>query len=411
MVRLFDRLEQEISPLILTGFIVFIMLVMSIFIVFFGGELVTLTDNENQNNLNYCNFNVSLGFDRVCEDNGRIKISLTNNGHVDIDSFVFQSVESSNNLLTESSSILYINHSSDYLVNVNDISSVDQVLVSPVLEINNEKINCPAKVYPAPSNLLPCNDISSLSNTSNTTRRGSGGGGGGSSGSTPSCSDFDGDGYGDNCNLGSDCDDSNNQTWQSVNVYLDSDQDGYGSGDALEPICVGQINQDLLGILLSLSLSINNYDCDDDDQNIFFLMDFYLDEDHDSYGIGEIIHTACWGVGGNYDYPLDEMSFNNDDCDDLDPDINPGALEDCRDLIDQDCDRDLCLNCYIGNWIPGTGCRCRGIIYYSGYCCDDGWDSVSCFEIEDPGIDLPGEPQLSFWEKIFLKPIFNLFKI
>lgn len=60
-------------------------------------------------------------------------------------------------------------------------------------------------------------------------------------------------------------------------------------------------------------------DCDDSDNEIFYLQDFYLNEDHDSYGTGEIISTQCWGIGGNWQYPLDERSFNNLDCDDLDP--------------------------------------------------------------------------------------------
>ena len=70
------------------------------------------------------------------------------------------------------------------------------------------------------------------------------------------------------------------------NQYIDNDNDGYP--------------QDI--------------DCDDNDPTVWFIQGFYLDEDHDGFGTGEIIQEACWGREWYHQYPLDERSFNNDDC-------------------------------------------------------------------------------------------------
>ncbi len=95
---------------------------------------------------------------------------------------------------------------------------------------------------------------------------------------------------------------------------LDYDGDGFGDGCPL-------------GI-----------DCAEEDPTRWFWRPFYLDEDHDVYGVDEIIHFECWGNFENSQYPLDEMAFNSLDCDDLNEDINPGALEICGNGIDEDCD-------------------------------------------------------------------------
>ncbi len=80
------------------------------------------------------------------------------------------------------------------------------------------------------------------------------------------------------------------------------------------------------------------YDCNDQDPSRFYIEHFYLDEDHDGYGTGPIIQEECWGRGGYFIYPLDERSFNNLDCNDLDDSINPRALELPNDGVDQNCD-------------------------------------------------------------------------
>jgi hypothetical protein len=86
-------------------------------------------------------------------------------------------------------------------------------------------------------------------------------------------------------------------------------------------------------------------DCAENDVTKWYWRPFYLDEDHDSYGTGEIINFECWGNFENSGYSLDEMSFNKLDCEDLNYDINPDAKEICGNGIDEDCDgKDLSCN-------------------------------------------------------------------
>lgn len=95
---------------------------------------------------------------------------------------------------------------------------------------------------------------------------------------------------------------------------IDNDNDGYGLGCEL------------------------GEDCNDNNILTFRWMDFYLDEDHDIFGTGEVIQTACWGVGSYFIYPLDERSFNKLDCDDLNRHINPSIKEILDNGIDENCD-------------------------------------------------------------------------
>ena len=92
-------------------------------------------------------------------------------------------------------------------------------------------------------------------------------------------------------------------------------------------------------------------DCDDSNPNLWYWRPFYLNEDHDGYGTGEIIHFACWGNFESSEYPLDERSFNNDDCEDLNRDIYPGASEICGNGIDEDCNG-ADLECLTDKLVP-----------------------------------------------------------
>ena len=47
------------------------------------------------------------------------------------------------------------------------------------------------------------------------------------------CVDNDEDTYGANCEPGPDCDDTNPDVHEVVNVYLDYDRDGYGAGSSI----------------------------------------------------------------------------------------------------------------------------------------------------------------------------------
>jgi len=101
-------------------------------------------------------------------------------------------------------------------------------------------------------------------------------------------------GYVDNAD---DCDDTSNT------VYPGADE----TCDDLDDDCNGKIDDDALDASL-----------------------WYLDYDDDGYGATKITEMACTAPT----YFVD----NSTDCDDLDPDISPGAEEVCADGIDNNCD-------------------------------------------------------------------------
>lgn len=62
---------------------------------------------------------------------------------------------------------------------------------------------------------------------------------------------------------------------------------------------------------------------------------FYLDSDKDSYGDINSQPVIAW-------VPPEGYVSRNDDCDDMDPDVNPGAEDICDDGIDSDCNINTC---------------------------------------------------------------------
>jgi hypothetical protein len=58
-------------------------------------------------------------------------------------------------------------------------------------------------------------------------------------------------------------------------------------------------------------------------------------EDFDDDGLGDVCDPDA--DGDTYDSDLD----GGDDCDDLDPNVNPGQTENCNDGFDNDCDGDI----------------------------------------------------------------------
>ena len=75
---------------------------------------------------------------------------------------------------------------------------------------------------------------------------------------TAQCTDSDQDTYGSNCTNGPDCDDNNNQVFQILNAYIDLDGDGYGIGSN-SSICTG--------VVLPAGYADNDLDCDDNDNS------------------------------------------------------------------------------------------------------------------------------------------------
>ena len=120
---------------------------------------------------------------------------------------------------------------------------------------------------------------------------------------------------------------------------IDIDQDGYGHPDFTrigcsageEPDCDDTddgVNPGAAEVCDGLD---NNCDGHTDGKEEVPWTDYYPDEDGDGYGVeGEGKVNACAAPEGYADIA--------DDCDDSDPDVNPGEDEVACDGIDNDCD-------------------------------------------------------------------------
>lgn len=91
------------------------------------------------------------------------------------------------------------------------------------------------------------------------------------------CTDSDGDSY-STCD--GDCDDGDNTVWQLLTGYVDNDDDGYGTGSALQ-VCSGAT--------LPSGYAANADDCDDFDENV-----------------NPAATEACDGIDNNCDGNIDE---------------------------------------------------------------------------------------------------------
>ena len=154
------------------------------------------------------------------------------------------------------------------------------------------------------------------------------------------CIDEDGDGYGEGCEQGPDCDDNDPNNWENCESCVDEDGDGYYVGcddyvtidgpdcDDNEPNCT------------------DNCDIDEDEDNIPDCGDDCIDRDGDGYGEGE----GCLDV--DCDDTIPECTT---DCSDEDEDNIPDCGDDCIDrdgdgygegegCLGEDCDdtTDMC---------------------------------------------------------------------
>jgi hypothetical protein len=173
-------------------------------------------------------------------------------------------------------------------------------------------------------------------------------------------SDADGDGFSD----ADDCDDQNNTIYpDAVEVcdgldndcdgeidedateagtwYPDGDGDGFGTTDGAIVSCdppEGYANQsgdcdDADPLISPLGCEVCDEldnDCDGEiDEDAMDAESLWVDADGDGYGDPDSPVDAC---------PDDGLVDDDTDCDDADPDVNPGAIDDWYDDVDSDCD-------------------------------------------------------------------------
>jgi hypothetical protein len=126
-------------------------------------------------------------------------------------------------------------------------------------------------------------------------------------------------------------------------LYRDNDGDGYGTADATIEACgvVDGYASDF-GDCDDTADTVNpgedelcdglDNDCDDeiDEDDAVDADTWFADGDGDGYGAGTDSAVACEAPEG--------FGIGDEDCDDTDDSINPGAIEECSDPIDRNCD-------------------------------------------------------------------------
>jgi hypothetical protein len=136
--------------------------------------------------------------------------------------------------------------------------------------------------------------------------------------------DSDGDGFGDIANSqvscsgapsgyvtnNTDCDDNNATIWQTANLYIDNDGDGYDNGQQV--ICYGAT------IPTGYAVTTLGSDCDDNNVNANIGQTWYLDFDNDGWYVSTQFACGSPGTGWTSTLPANGQG----DCNDNDANIH-----------------------------------------------------------------------------------------
>ena len=131
----------------------------------------------------------------------------------------------------------------------------------------------------------------------------------------------------------------------AVDWYLDADADGYGDENQKKTQCDQPtehttIPGDCVDSMADINPGMNEscFTADDDDcsgtnndPNALGCSDFFLDEDADGYGLASDTQCLCFAE-------VPYTSVESGDCDDTNDAVSPGKQETCDTPFDEDCD-------------------------------------------------------------------------
>jgi flagellin-like protein len=143
--------KKGISPLIATVLLVAMVAVLSVLVITFYKELVGEQTDEIGDDVslsNYCLQGVDLSFEDICANvsNSLLDMKIKNLGSGEVETFVFQVMESSNSYVSQVNASLGEFSSKRYSFNFSGVSGdVDKISVIPLVVIDGLPGECPVK--------------------------------------------------------------------------------------------------------------------------------------------------------------------------------------------------------------------------------------------------------------------------
>jgi hypothetical protein len=130
---------------------------------------------------------------------------------------------------------------------------------------------------------------------------------------------------------------------ENVTYYLDNDGDGFGTNAGTAIACDG----------VPAGYATNNTDCDDTNADIFQTGNLYVDADNDGYTSGVLVENVCYGATVPSGYVLELTAI---DCNDDVAAINPGATEIPGNGIDDNCNGTIDEGSQVFSQVQPTQC-------------------------------------------------------